>query len=222
MDIKSIVFTGSGNEATIGTDTGYYDITRADLFAFANDFFGEESLPLIKSGHICDMLPIYADDSAVCTLEHMAEKLKAIKYSVYLLGINDKSEKTLRSKLKLKGYSKEAIDSAFEILKKNGYLSDERYAKRACELMANSKLFGKRRLIQELLAKGIPYDLCVSTVEEAEIDFDENLKRLYEKVSKGKDPTCWEEKKKLSDKLLRYGYGFDEINTLFDEIVSDF
>ena len=40
MDIKSIVFTGSGNEATIGTDTGYYDITRADLFAFAADFIG--------------------------------------------------------------------------------------------------------------------------------------------------------------------------------------
>lgn len=222
MDIKSIVFTGSGNEACVGTDMGYFDITRADLFIFAKDFFGEESIPLIKSGHICDMLPLYTDESALDTLTHMAEKLKAIKYCVYLLGINDKSEKTLRTKLKLKGYSKEATDAAFEILEKNGYLSDERYAKRSCELMANSKLFGKRRLIKELLAKGISYDLCISTVEEAEIDFDENLKRLYEKISKGKIPTSWEEKKKLSDKLLRYGYSFDEINILFDGIMSDF
>ena len=76
--------------------------------------------------------------------------------------------------------------------------------------------------INELMAKGISYDLCVSTLEESEIDFDENLKRLYEKISKGKTPSSWEEKKKLSDKLLRYGYSYDEVNVLFDDINFDF
>jgi regulatory protein len=122
----------------------------------------------------------------------------------------------------LKGYSAKATDAAFEILRKNGYLSDERYAKRCCELMANGKLFGKRRLINELMAKGISYDLAISTVEEAEIDFSENLETLYHKISKGKAPSSWEEKKKLSDKLLRYGYSYDEVNVLFDDINFDF
>lgn len=221
MDIKSIVFTGSGNEVTVGTDMGYYDITRADLTAFASSFLGEESLPLIRSGKIYDLLPVFVEDETLSTLEHMAEKLKAIKYASYLLGINDKSEKTLRGKLKLKGYSKEAIDAAFEILKKNGYLSDERYCKRTCELMANGKLFGRRRLINELMAKGIPYDLCVKTVDDAEIDFEENLRTLFDKLSKGKLPSDRDEKKKMSDKLLRYGYSYDEVNGLFYELMSD-
>lgn len=221
MDIKSIVFTGSGNEATIGTDTGYYDITRADLTVFAKSFLGEDSLPLIRSGQIYDLLPVFVEDEAIRTLEHMAEKLKALKYASYLLGINDKSEKTLRSKLKLKGYSKEATDEAFEILKKNGYLSDERYCRRACELMANGKLFGRRRLINELMAKGLSYDLCVKTVDDAEIDFEENLRTLFDKLSKGKLPSDRDEKKKMSDKLLRYGYSYDEVNGLFDELMSD-
>lgn len=222
MDIKSIVFTASGNEATIGTDEGYFDITRADLFDFCNEFLGEDVLPLVKSGQICDVLPLYADESASEALCGMAEKLKAIKYAVYLLGINDKSEKTLRQKLKLKGYSAKATDEAFVILKKNGYLSDERYCRRACELMANGKLFGRRRLVSELMAKGLSYDLCSRVVDEAEIDFEENLRMLFEKVSKGKAPSSWEEKKKLSDKLLRYGYSYDEVGALFDEVCGDF
>lgn len=221
MDILNITFTESGNQATLRTDRGYFDMTRADLLEFFASFIGEDVRDVVRPGAELDFLPLYVDDEAEAELEALAEKLKAIKYASYILGIGDKSEKQLRLKLKTKGYSPRAIDSSFEVLRRNGYLCDERTCKRKCELLANGKLFGRRRIISELMAKGYPYSLCEKTVDESQIDFEENLALLYEKISKGEDLLDWEQKKKISDKLLRYGYSFDEINSLFDEVISE-
>lgn len=221
MDILNISFTESGNQATLRTDRGYFDITRADFLTFLESFLGEDVRDAVRPGAELDFLPLYVEDDAASELESLAEKLKAIKYASYILGIGDKSEKQLRMKLKTKGYSACAIDSAFEVLRRNGYLCDERTCKRKCELLANGKLFGRRRIISELMAKGYSYSLCEKTVDEAGIDFEENLALLYEKISKGEDLLNREQKKKISDKLLRYGYSYDEVNCLFDGIISE-
>ncbi len=221
MDILNISCTESGNQATLRTDRGYFDMTRADLAVFLESFLGEDVRDVVRPGAELDFLPLYVEDDAEEELEALAEKLKAIKYASYILGIGDKSEKQLRLKLKTKGYSVRAIDSSFEVLRRNGYLCDERTCKRRCELLANGKLFGRRRIISELMAKGYPYSLCERTVDEAQIDFEENLVLLYEKISKGEDLLDWEQKKKISDKLLRYGYSYDEVNCLFDGLVSE-
>ena len=221
MDILNITFTESGNQATLRTDRGYFDVTRADLAAFLADSLGEDVRDRVRPGAELDFLPLYVDDGVSELLEALAEKLKAIKYASYILGIGDKSEKQLRQKLKTKGYSANAIDSAFEVLRRNGYLCDKKTCKRKCELLANGKLFGRRRIISELMAKGYPYSLCESTVDNAQIDFEENLELLYEKISKGENLLDWEQKKKISDKLLRYGYSYDEVTCLFDKLVSE-
>jgi len=211
MDIISVTFTQSGNEACIKTDGGYYDITKADLKSFVADITGGADISEF-SAH----LPMFVPESAVAQLEQLAEKLKAIKYAAYILGISDKSEKQLVSKLKLKGYSPAASAQAVAVLKKNGYIDDKRYCTRKCEMLANGKLFGRHRIISELIAKGISRTLCEQVLDECEIDFDENLNILFEKLSKGEIPETREQKKKLSDKLLRYGYSYDEISGLFD------
>ena len=220
MDILNITFTESGNQATLRTDCGYFDITRADLSEFLLRFSDDDVRQSARPGNELDFLPLYVEEEAYEALLQYSEKLKAIKYASYILGIGDKSEKQLRQKLKTKGYSTHAIDSSFEVLRRNGYLDDERSCKRKCELLAKGKLFGRRRIISELMAKGYPFALCESAVDDAEIDFEENIALLYEKISKGEDLSDWEQKKKISDKLLRYGYSYDEINCLFDGIAS--
>lgn len=220
MDICRISFTESGNEATVFTDAGIFDISRADFNCFFAKIIGGSPIS-IKNKDFSDYLPLYADDAELKELEALAEKLRAIKYAAYLLGINDKSEKILRSKLKLKGYSGNAADAAVEVLKKNGYLSDERFCRRRCEILAQSKLFGRRRIISELMAKGLAYDLCDRIIDDAEIDFEENLKLLFDKLTKGNIPKDREQKKKISDKLLRYGYSYGEISELFNSLDFD-
>ena len=221
MDILSVTFTESGNEACVRTDQGFFDITRADLSEFLREFFGEDVKDALAPGCENDFFPLYAKDEAASSLEFLSQKLKAIKYAVYLLGINDKSEKQLLQKLKTKGYPKPVCNAAFAVLKKNGYLCDERSCKRKCELLANGKLFGERRIITELLAKGYSYELCHRVVDEADIDFEENLSALFEKISGHKYLSDREQKKKIYDKLLRYGYSYDEVRDLFERLLAD-
>ena len=108
-----------------------------------------------------------------------------------------------------------------EVLKKNGFISDERFCHRKYEQFSQNKLFGKRRIITELMSKGLSYDLCRRVVDESETDFEQNIRFLFDKISKGVIPETREQKKKISDKLLRYGYNYDEISRLFEEIESE-
>jgi SOS response regulatory protein OraA/RecX len=106
---------------------------------------------------------------------------------------------------------------AGDVLKKNGYVSDERFCRRKCETLSEGKLFGRRRIVSELMAKGISYELCDKVIDSMEIDFYANLQRLFEKITAGEIPETREQKKKIFDKLLRYGYSYDEINDVFSE-----
>ncbi len=214
MDILGISFTGSGNEVFVRCDERSFDIARADFVRICEKYLGASHEFLVEND---DMFPIFADEKTVCELIFLDEKLKVIKHSLYLLGISDKSERMLREKLRIKGFSGAAVDAALAVVKKNGYLCDESFCRRKCEILAGTKLFGRRRLITELMAKGFSQDLCIRTVDDAEIDYEENLKLLFEKISKGRIPENREQKKKLSDKLIRHGYSYDEISVLFDE-----
>lgn len=217
MDITYISKTESGNEITLRTDLGYFDISKADAGEFFSEFFD------------CDVdeaachLPLYLHDDAATRLVTLSEKLACIKYAVYLLGISDKSEKQLRSKLKEKGYKPEICVAALGVLCRNGYVSDERFCRRKCEILANSKLFGPRRIISELVAKGIGSELCTQILDELDIDFEENLKILFEKLTRTKniDFSDRKEVKKLSDKLARYGYSYYQIKDVLDEHLED-
>lgn len=217
MELKSILFSPSGAEASAATDGGRYDVARADLVAFLKKYFDfDADIDGATPDVIAALPPLYtADAGAKAALEALSEKLKAIKYAAYLLGIGDNSEKQLREKMRRKGFSPRIADAALYTLKKNGLVSDLRCGKRKCELLA-AKYYGRRRILSELSRAGIAAPLCKRIVDEAEIDWEENLRTVYLKLTKGIFPETWEQKKKISDKLLRYGYLYDEIAALFD------
>ena len=85
----------------------------------------------------------------------------------------------------------------------------------ACErrigAYAREKLYGKYRIRQELSAKGYMRESIDRAFEECEVDFYENAAKMYAKLTKNGTPTDFREKKKLADKLVRYGYSYDEI-----------
>ena len=65
--------------------------------------------------------------------------------------------------------------------------------------MAKLKPFGEI-MVQEILA-----------FENSDIDFYENAVRMYGTLTKNGVPVDFREKKKIADKMVRYGYSFDEI-----------
>lgn len=159
-------------------------------------------------------------ESAAEELRFADEKLRALRYALYLLEISDKSVRSLRGKLKQKGYSERACDAAIAVLLKNERLSDEAFCRRKCELLAEGKKYGRRRIVAELVAKGVDASLCNRILDEADIDFTENLRSLCEKLFR-EPPHGRDERRKATAKLARYGYSYDEIYAVLEEICAD-
>lgn len=207
MDILHISVTDSGNEYSLRCDDGTYRLTRADFC----ELFGSRDIGT----------PIALTDEQRVKVEFLAEKFGAMKYALYLLGFSDKSEKALTRKMREKGYSEDACSEALSVLKKNGYLNDAASCARKCEILASSKLYGPRRIISELVAKGYTRECAQGALDSTAVDFEENLKRLFEKLTKGAPPREREARNKLFAKLARYGYGYELINSVFYEISDE-
>lgn len=221
MDILNISLSDGGGEVHIKTDGGFFSATRADFRRFCDEYLDENATDLLSfdPDRFRRVFPLALDKEGEEELLFLNEKLKALHYALYLLGISDKSTKQLLFKLKQKGYSERAANDAAAVLMQNGRLSDEAFCRRKCELLAESKHYGRARIVRELYAKGISPAICEAVLEESGLDFDEQLQRLCEKLFR--EPIDSREKKqKAIQKLMRYGYGYEESATALQRCSS--
>ena len=202
MIIKKIYISKGGSEVTLECEFGEkYTITLADAKRLGLYDLSDEDFPFE-----------FHDESL---LEFLSQKLKAIRYALYLLGFSDKSEKVLRKKMAEKEYSKEVIDEALSVMRSSGYISDESLCLKKYISIANSKLYGPYRIKSELFAKGFSDEDIKNAEQNADIDFEELILSLCEKLlSSGRtDLSDRNESARFKAKLSRYGYGFDMINS---------
>jgi regulatory protein len=123
-----------------------------------------------------------------------------LDYAVKSLGAKMKSVRDLRRKLTDRAEPGEAgqgtIDAVIEKLKGLGYLSDERFAADFTRLRKENEKFGKRRVQQGLMQKGIAAPLVSETLDAAYEDVDEvALARAYIARKRMKPPAGDREKK---------------------------
>lgn len=206
MIITDVFQSEKGNEVTIKTEMGdKYIITLSDakelgIFGLSDDEF-----------------PIEFDDEEYILL--LCEKLKAIKYCLYLLSFSDKSKMQLFLKLREKQYSATAIDLALEVLERGGVLDDKEACLKKAQYLANTKFFGPHRIKAYLLSKGYSSDGANFAAFESEIDYESALLSLIQKLSGSKEPH-FEDSLQLSKfkaKLARYGYDLYLINKLLSD-----
>lgn len=144
-------------------------------------------------------------------LNEIAEKVgerRAYNYAVSLLSRREHTEKELHDKLKRKGYGQYA-EKVAERLISEGYLSDERFARLYVRELVNLKGYGKRRIKDEMLRKGIDRELACQILEETEFSDD----KLHELINKKYLRYLDTEKgvQKTVNSLLRLGYSYGEI-----------
>lgn len=140
-------------------------------------------------------------------MEKIGER-RAYNCAVSLLSRRDHTVKEIKDKLTQRGFGSYA-DSVAEKLAEQGYLSDARFAEMYVRELINLKNYGKKRIIQELLRKGVCRDIINDTLEETDIP-DDRLSELIERkyirhldTEKGV--------KKTVNALLRLGYSYSEI-----------
>lgn len=94
----------------------------------------------------------------------MEESGKAWVYALRVLTRRDHSIAEIERKLADRGFSSADILGAIARLKRSGYLDDRRFAERWAETaVRNSRGFG-RRILSDLLRKGIAPDIASETV----------------------------------------------------------
>lgn len=102
----------------------------------------------------------------------------------------------------------EMIERLMSRLNDKGYINDESFTKAWVQSRMMHKKPSKRKLEQELYAKGIDQKIIANVLQNEELDEKANLLELVEKKRK---LVRYQDDKKLITYLLRQGFNYDDI-----------
>ena len=134
-----------------------------------------------------------------------------LEYAVRSLSSKMKSVRDLRYNMSKRAEPGEpgvaAIDAVIAKLKDLGYLSDERFAADFTRLRKENEKFGRRRVQQGLMQKGIAQELTQTTLATAYDDIDEvALAKQYVARKRMKKPADDKETARTMRRLIAAGF----------------
>jgi regulatory protein len=136
------------------------------------------------------------------------------EYAVGALARRMRTVRDLRRLMKLRAEEGEAglraMDAVVVRLKDLGYLSDERFAEDYTRVRKEHEKFGRRRVQQDLMQKGVGKELVATALDTAYEDVDEVvLARQYIARKRMKQPSganAQKETVRAMNRLLRAGF----------------
>lgn len=141
--------------------------------------------------------------------------------AMYILSYRDHSKAELMRKLQQKTGDPELAQYAADEMEKMGYVDDVRYAQRLAEQLFENKLYGRKRVLQELLQKGIDRETAQDAVDSVETDELENAQMLLERKYSARDLADEKGRRRVINGMLRYGYDFSDIKALLNEYIDE-
>lgn len=140
----------------------------------------------------------------------MSHKKLCIDYAYYYLSRFPKTEKELRAKLYEKGYTDLEVESAMELLIKDGYVDDEQFARMYLESEVIKKGKSLWNIRSKLLQKGIDSWLLEGLIADYEEEIEDGtltgiLKEIDKLKARGVDGFD------IGQKLMRKGYKIGQI-----------
>ena len=202
MLILKIYRSEGGNEYTVVDDTRTkYTVSAGDFKRFGLAFSDKE-----------DDYPMECPDEVREHFAESSEKLRCVKYlQWYITSYGEKSKKRLMEKCRENDYSENCAEDAIDLLCEFSVINEVYACERRISAYAREKLYGKYRIKQELMMKGYEKSSIEEAFENCDIDFYENAVLMYHKLTKNGVPSDFREKKKIADKMVRYGYSYDEV-----------
>ena len=160
------------------------------------------------------------DDKLRGEIEAGEVKQEAFDHALRLLGQRMQGEQELRIKLGRKEYGPNVIDAVVSECRRLGYVDDAKYAAGKATDAANLKGHGKRRAVQELVAKGVDRSTAETAATEAYagVDPTEAATVLAEKkrlsLQRLDRPAAV---RRLSGFLQRRGFDYDVISRVIEK-----
>ncbi len=159
------------------------------------------------------------DEDAFDEIERCSKECLAIRKGTELLSYSSSSKKRLIGRLRNKGIDRESAEIAVSHLASVGAINEESDVERQVDLCLK-KLWGKKRIYNELLVKGYEKEYILSALENiTKEQMIENCVLLINKKHKT-IPEGSDVRKKIVGSLVRYGYTFDEIKFAFDIVIN--
>ena len=148
-------------------------------------------------------------DTVLPELLHASEYRLACRHAIRILEYGDNNARTLRDKLIRKGVSREIAAEAVERMVSLGYIREGEQARRLAVGYARRNLWGEKKIVSALIAKGYSRPDADAAVRDAvdggEIDFGEIKKALIKRCRSRGLPD-----EKIRATLWRYGFGGEE------------
>jgi len=160
------------------------------------------------------------DEEELAALESAVSFRRAFNTGMNLLSYRAHGKKELVNKLVAKKHDRASAEKAVERLEELKLINDLDYAEMMVRHLSEKKGCAGKRIMQELLTKGIDRD----TAETALLTLDKNPhSRIIELLENKYGKYLVDEKgrKKVFNALLRLGYSYSEINSALREFEED-
>jgi len=148
-------------------------------------------------------------DGEAQALTAAARRTRLKEKALNLLTRKPMSRKELERKLQEWEAGEEETASICTRMEELGFLNDASYAAQIVRHYS-AKGCGEHKLRDELYRRGVPRDLCEDALSQA-VDPAEAIDAFVRKKLAGKEPDR-KELKKVSDALMRRGYGWEDIS----------
>lgn len=145
---------------------------------------------------------------------------RARERALYLLDRRDYSFVEMFKKLR-QNYDEDLCYRVMQRLVELGAINDMRYAQGLARHYCEVKLFGRRRAFQEMRLKGLTKEVIDIALSEYDEGVQERLRTLVEK----KYLRIMTDEKgiiRAKNSLVRYGYDYSDINSVFKQIESEY
>ncbi|CAN5667138.1 recombination regulator RecX [soil metagenome] len=157
-------------------------------------------------------------------LERQDQRWKAREAALVLLSFRPRTRSELRGRLIRKDFPEEVAEETVAALVEKGLVSDDSFAEVFVRDRTRLRPKGKRRLVQELRAKGVDAETAHAAVEEVwEREEVSELDLAREAAAKW-SPRAGEEplraRRRLFGFLQRRGFSGDAIRQVMDEVLS--
>jgi regulatory protein len=148
------------------------------------------------------------------------EDLKQARALAYrYLSHRDRSARETVDHLKKKGFEEAVVQETLRYLKEAKYLDDRRFAEHWARTRAENRQYGKYRLRQELIGKGLPNDLIDKTLDtlfETVKEIDLARAVVEKKLPSMQDLPADKRKSRLVGLLQRKGFSLDIVYKVLD------
>ena len=171
----------------------------------------------LSTDEIMDVSPLIRQKYSLKVNDNIESLYDEISYEaslekgIFLLSLRDRTKKELQQKLNEKYRNSKMVEKSVLKLVELGYINDKEYA--VSYIM--SRKYGKKRIVYNLMQKGIGRE----TIEEAYFSIEEEYEKNIEdeKLEKAIEKNIKKEENKLIQYLVRQGFSLNRILSKYNE-----